>query len=138
PPKKLGAATFYLVGSVDATGAPLDGSQSYQLSVPPNVPAKQFWAVTVYDLETAAFIRESPKTEVNSYQNLQKKADGSVDVYFGPMAPMGVESTSIYTAPGKPWFAAFRFYGPEQALFDKTWQLPDIEPAVAAQVRRAA
>jgi hypothetical protein len=26
----------------------------------------------------------------------------------------------------------FRFYGPEKAVFDKTWKLPDIEP-IAAQ-----
>jgi hypothetical protein len=25
------------------------------------------------------------------------------------------------------WFLWFRFYGPEKALFDKAWRLPDIE-----------
>jgi hypothetical protein len=25
------------------------------------------------------------------------------------------------------WFAWFRFYGPEKALFDKSWTMPDIE-----------
>jgi hypothetical protein len=33
----------------------------------------------------------------------------------------------IYTARGKSWFPYFRFYGPEQAFFNKTWNLPDIE-----------
>jgi hypothetical protein len=33
----------------------------------------------------------------------------------------------IYTAPGEPWFTFFRCYGPEDALFDKSWQLPDLE-----------
>jgi len=82
---------------------------------------------TVYALETAAFIREAPKVTVDSYQNTQKNADGSIDVYFGPVAPAGKESNWIYTAPGKRWFTLFRFYGPEKALFDKTWKLPDIE-----------
>jgi len=27
----------------------------------------------------------------------------------------------------KGWFAWFRFYGPEEALFDKSWTMPDIE-----------
>ena len=83
--------------------------------------------MTVYDLETAAFIREAPIVEINSYKKLQKNADASVDVFFGTKAPAGKESNWIYTAPGKPWVAAFRFYGPEKAVFDKTWTLPDIE-----------
>jgi hypothetical protein len=128
PPKKLGAATFYLQVGRDAANAPLDGGKSYRLRVPPNVPAKQFWAVTVYDLGEAAFIREAPRIEVNSYQKPQKNDDGSVDVYFGPKSPAGKESNWVYTTPGKTWWAAFRFYGPEKAVFDKTWVLPDIEP----------
>lgn len=127
PPKKLGAATFYLLGSKDASAALLEGDKTYRLRVPPNVPARQFWAVTVYDLETAAFIREAPKLEVNSYQKLEKNADGSVDVFFGPKAPDGKTSNWVYTAPGKLWMSLFRFYGPEKPLYEKTWKLPDIE-----------
>ena len=128
PPVK-GGASFYLFGSKDAKAAPLEGGKSYRLHVPPKVPARQFWALTVYDLEEANFIRESPKVEVNSYQNLQKNADGSVDVFFGPKAPDGKESNWVYTAPGTRWVSLFRFYGPEKALLDKTWTLPDIEEA---------
>ena len=126
-PKKLGAATVYVGAFVDAKDAPLQGDKIYRLQIPANVPANQYWAVTVYALETAAFIREAPKVTVDSYQNTQKNADGSIDVYFGPVAPAGKESNWIYTAPGKRWFTLFRFYGPEKALFDKTWKLPDIE-----------
>jgi hypothetical protein len=97
------------------------------LRVPPNVPARQFWAVTVYDLETAAFVRESPRVELNSYEQMEKNADGSVEVFFGPVAPLGKEANWIYTAAGKTWFALFRFYGPEKAVFEKTWKLPDLD-----------
>jgi hypothetical protein len=126
-PKKLGAATFYSGAFVDAKGQRLDGSKTYRLRVPPNVPAKQYWAVTVYDPWTGAFIREAPTVAIDSYQDTQKNADGSVDVYFGPTALAGQEKNWIYTAPGKPWFTFFRFYGPEKAVFEKTWVLPDIE-----------
>jgi hypothetical protein len=61
PPKKPGAATFYLVGSKDASAVPLEGGKTYRLRVPPKVPVRQFWAVTVYDLETAAAFASSPK-----------------------------------------------------------------------------
>ena len=129
PPKKLGAASFYLAATTDAAQKPLDGGASYRLRVPANVPAKQFWAVTVYDLETAGFIRGSPRVELNSYQNPETNSDGSVDVYFGATAPAGKEANWVHTAPGKTWFAFFRFYGPDAPLFDKTWVLPNIEVA---------
>jgi len=137
-PKKLGAATYYLSEAKDTANAPLDGAKSYRLHVPPRVPAKQFWAVTVYELETAAFIRESTNVEVNSYQDLQKNADGSVDVFFAPKAPGGKEANWIYTAPGKPWITFFRFYGPGKALFEKTWRLPDLEQIAAEEAEAAA
>jgi hypothetical protein len=35
----------------------------------------------------------------------------------------------IKTVPGHGWFPIFRFYGPEEAYFDKSWKLPDIEKA---------
>jgi hypothetical protein len=127
PPHK-GGVSFYLYGSRDASGAPLEGSKRYRLHVPPSVPARQFWAVTVYDLEESNLMRESPKVEVNSYQDVQENADGSVDVYLGPTAPEGQASNWVYTAPGKRWTTLVRFYGPERPLLDKTWRLPDIAP----------
>jgi hypothetical protein len=48
PPKKLRATTFYLTTATDASNAPLEGSKSHRLHVPADVPAKQFWATTVY------------------------------------------------------------------------------------------
>jgi hypothetical protein len=128
PPKKLGAATLYLWAARDASGEPLQGGINYRLHVPPNVPARQFWAATVYDIETAAFFRNAPSIELNSYgQDIETNPDGSVDVYFGPAAPNGHGANWVYTAPGKPWISAFRIYGPTMQVFDKTWTLPDIE-----------
>ena len=54
-----------------------------------------------------------------------------MDVYFGPSALTGKETNWVYTAPGKRWISLFRLYGPEKALFDKTWVLPDIEKVEA-------
>jgi hypothetical protein len=63
---------------------------------------------------------------------LQASADGSVDIYFGPKAPAGKESNWVPTSAGGKFEVLFRFYGPEKAVFDKTWELPDIE-RIAAQ-----
>jgi len=126
-PKNLGAGTFYLMGANDSTGHALHGEDRYRLTVPAKVPVRQYWAVTVYDCESACFMREAPSISIDSFQQTEKNADGSVDVYFGPTPPEGQDSNWIYTEPGKRWFALFRFYGPEPALFDKSWTLTDIE-----------
>ncbi len=52
---------------------------------------------------------------------------GSVDVYFGPAMPPGQDKNWIQTVSGKGWFPIFRFYGPLEPLYDKTWKLGDIE-----------
>ena len=58
--------------------------------------------------------------------------DGSADIFFGPNAPGGKESNWVPTKAGGGWEIIFRFYGPQRALFEKSWRLPDIE-RVAAQ-----
>ncbi len=60
---------------------------------------------------------------------MQKNADGSVDVYFGPVAPAGKESNWVPTDPKRGFEVMFRAYAPTKAFFDKTWRLPDIEQA---------
>src|SRR5271165_6286399 len=128
PVAKLGGGSFYLSTYYDKSGAQLSGENNYRLHVPSNVPASQFWALTVYDLETEAFFLDSTHLTVDSLDKaVRKNADGTVDVYVGPKAPTGMESNWIYTPPGKNWYPWFRFYGPEKAIFDKSWQLPDIE-----------
>ena len=126
--KNYGTATFYLDLAEDKNGVWLDGGKNYKLVVPPKVPARNFWSVVVYDLETAAWIRNMPKVGVDSNRkNLVVNDDGSVDVYFGPKVPRGKEGNWIPTASGRRFFLLFRFYGPEPAVFDGSWELNDIE-----------
>ena len=128
PVAKLGAGSFYLSAYYDRSGGRLSGDNTYRLHVPANVPASEFWALTVYDLETEAFFRDSTHLTVDSLDNaVRKNADGSVDIYIGPKAPAGMEANWIYAPSGKYWYPWFRFYGPEKAIFDKSWKLPDIE-----------
>jgi len=110
----------------DQTGQLLCGENSYRLHVPANIPASQFWSVNAYDLETASFIRESPRVGISSFEQPQTNADGSVDVYLGPRAPTGKESNWLPTKDGKGYMVLFRFYGPEESLLDRSWKLNDI------------
>ncbi|MDB5983507.1 MAG: hypothetical protein JWQ69_4522, partial [Pseudomonas sp.] len=104
-PKKLGAATFYTVGGHDANGQVLQGDKTYRLHVPAKVPAKQYWAVTAYDLDTACLIRDMPSPGLDSYnEKMHRNTDGSVDIYFGPKAPSGHEDNWVPTKPDAAWF----------------------------------
>jgi len=128
PTASLGKGSFYLGSYVDSQDRPLSGENTYRLHVPPNVPVREFWALTVYDKQTAALFRDSTRLTVGSLDpKLRKNADGSVDLYIGPSAPSGWESNWLYTPRGKGWWPWFRFYGPEDSLFEKKWKLPDFE-----------
>jgi hypothetical protein len=136
-----GAGQFYLMAIRDKQDNLLDGARAYRLVVPAHAPVKQYWSATVYDRSTHALIREATRPSRSSQsQGLQKNADGSVDVYFGPSAPAGKESNWVPTKAGSGFEVLFRLYGPEKAVFDKTWVLPDIEKVgtVAAQTQPAA
>jgi hypothetical protein len=99
----------------------------YRLTVPKNAPVKQYWSATVYDRATHAPIRNARWPSRSSQSpGLQKNADGSVDIYFGPGPPAGKESNWVPTSGDGGFEVLFRFYGPEPPLFDKTWTLPDI------------
>lgn len=123
-----GIGQTYLAAYKDRQSNWLDGGKNYVLRVPPNAPAKQFWSFTVYDIDTRCLIdNPQKKADLSSRQDLQNNTDGSVDLYFGPEAPMGKEKSWVQTLPGKGWFTYFRLYAPTEAYFDKTWKLPDIE-----------
>jgi hypothetical protein len=131
--KHLGAGQFYLMTAKDKDGGALDGAGSYRLNVPANAPVRLYWSATVYDRITHALIRDQKTVSRSSHNpGLQKNADGSVDIYFGPMAPAGKEWNWVPTSASGKFEVLFRLYGPEKPLFDKTWVLPDIE-RIAAQ-----
>jgi hypothetical protein len=126
--KHMGEGQFYLFATRDKDGQILDGAMSYRLHVPPRPPVRQYWSVVLYDFGTHALIRDMKWSSRSSLEpDIEKNADGSVDVYFGPQAPAGKEKNWVPTKPGGRFEALFRLYGPEQALFAKTWVLPDIE-----------
>lgn len=127
--KTPGVGQAYLgAHELAADGSRFDGGNTYRLRVPPNAPAKQFWSVTLYDVDTRSFIQTKEGiADRSSRMDLLKNADGSVDIYMGPKAPAGFEKNWIPTVPGRGWFVLFRLYAPTEAYFDRSWPLPPIE-----------
>ena len=131
--KRPGTAQFYLVSIRDRDDRGFDGGQTYRLHVPPDAPVNQYWSVTAYDRQTHALIKNMPRaSRASNAADVQKNADGSTDIYFGPKAPAGKESNWVPTDPQRGFELMLRVYGPKKEFFDKVWVLPDVEK-VAAQ-----
>ena len=126
-PKNLGGGTFYLCGLRDKDGDLMNGTDTYRLTVPADTPAKDFWSVIVYSMKTKGFMEDVDRVGLSSrvIDSMKRNGDGSVDVYFAPQAPEGMESNWIPT--GEDFFLLFRLYGPDKPLYDKTWVLDDVE-----------
>lgn len=126
--KNYGSSTYYLDLAETPDGEWLDGSRNYKLTMPPDVPVRDFWAITTYDLETASYLRDLEPSSIDSTMpDVVANEDGSVDIYFGPTAPEGKESNWLPTDPERRFFLLARFYGPEPALLDSSFELNDIE-----------
>jgi hypothetical protein len=127
--KIIGGGSQYACATLDAEGNYLDGSRNYRLHLPPNVPVKTFWSIIPYDVQTRSVLQTDQRDAALASESgtVKSNSDGSVDVYFGPTAPVGKETNWIQTAPGKGWFTLLRLYGALEPWFDKTWRPGDIE-----------
>jgi len=127
--KIVGVGSQYAAATTDSKGKPLDGSKTYKIHLPPNIPAKNFWSIVVYDNQTRSMLQTDQ--QFPSIGSLKKgvviNPDTSVDVWFGPTATKGHEANWVQTVPGKGWNALFRLYGPLEPWFDKTWKPGDFE-----------
>jgi hypothetical protein len=126
---KPGIGSHYGIAFLDSQQQAMDGAKTYKLTLPKDVPVKDFWAVTVYDSQTRSQIQTDQQfpTLGSKAKGLQKNPDGSYDIFFGPKAPPGNESNWLQTIPGDGWFAALRMYGPLEAWIKQTWRPGEIE-----------
>jgi hypothetical protein len=127
--KVTGVGSQYALAFVDSEGRPLDGSKTYRVHLPPNIPAKNFWSFVVYDNQTRSMLQtdEQFPSIGSQKEGIVINPDTSVDVYFGPTAPAGHEANWVQTVPDKGWNVIFRLYGPLQPWFDKTWKPGEVE-----------
>ena len=123
-----GVGSQYAVTEHDRDGAYLDGSATYELTLPPDVPAKDFWSVVVYDPQTRSELQTTqPFPSKNSVRDeLVTNPDGSTTLTFGPTPPSEAAANWTQTVPGKNWFVILRLYGPLEPWFDQTWKPGDL------------
>ena len=124
---KPGMGSDYGIAGMDSKHQPLDGAKTYKLHLPPNIPVKDNWSVTIYDTQTRSMMQtDQASAGINSLgEGIKKNADGSIDIYFSPKAPK--DKNWIQTIPGKSWFIILRMYGPLEPWLDKTWRPSELE-----------
>ena len=124
-----GSGSNYAMEYTDKNGKVLKGNNIYKLHLPSNIPAKQFWSVTIYDPQTRSQLQTNQRypSKNNKRDKLNFNKDGSIDLYFAPKPVKGEKANWIQTVPGKSWFAVLRLYGPLEPWFNKTWKPNDIE-----------
>ena len=127
--QNVGKGSQYAIAYLDKDGNALDGSKTYKIHLPPNVPAKDFWSFTLYDNQTRSMLQTDQRFPGidNLGKDLKQNNDRSYDIYFSPEPPKGMENNWLQTVPGKGWNVIFRLYGPLQPWFDKTWRPGDPE-----------
>ena len=121
--------TIYFTTISDATGKEFEAGRTYAITLPKDVPVKQFWSVVVYDRAAYAFIYNPlDRAGLSSFERDKMKlnADGSVTLYVGPKAPEGLESNWIPTQGKRP-VVTIRAYASEEPIYNKTFKLPDFE-----------
>ena len=128
-----GIGSQYLLGMVDSKGRPLNGKNTYKLTLPANIPQERFWSTTIYDNQSRSMIQTDqryPRAGSQSFPSpaAEENKDGSITLYYGPEKPDGVpEGNYVKTIPGRGWFQIIRCYSPTKGFFDKSWRPGEVE-----------
>ena len=125
--QEVGKGQFYVTTYKDSDGEYLQGGNTYQLTMPADVPVNNFWSVPVYDLTYRAMIENgSDKFSLKSTNDLVAEADGSFVLYFAPELPEGAhEANWVKTNVGEGWMTIPRLYGARQEILDHEWRMND-------------
>ena len=126
--RTIGGGSKYPFTPRDKDGNILNGNNTYKLHLPAGIPAKAFWAVTLYNV-TDGSMPETPQImpSTNGYEKIENNDDGSIDLYFGPEKPDGVSDKNwIQTIKGRDFITVIRLYGADIPFFDQTWKPDDV------------
>ena len=128
-----GIGSQYLITMADADKNYFDGAKTYKAMLPKDVPAVNFWSLTVYDNQTRSMLdtpQRYPRAGSQSFPSpaAEANADGTTTVYFSPTQPAGIKRGNwIQTDPKKGWFTILRLYGPLEPFFTKAWRPSEVE-----------
>ena len=100
--RTVGVGSQYLIAYLDEDGESLDGSKTYKIHLPPNVPAKDFWEFTLYDNQTRAMLQTDQRFPgVDSLGNVKVNADGSMTSTSAPRLRKAWRTTGFRRCPAR-------------------------------------
>ena len=121
--------TIYLSALTDAAGAPLAGSNRYEIVFPASglPPANAFWALNVYDARTVDLIpnAQGRYAVTDRMTDLKRRADGSVVVRLQQTRPDAGDVNWLPVNDG-PLFVTLRFFEPAPEVLAGDYSPPAI------------
>ena len=117
-----GTGSAYGLTFRDGGGTFIDGGRTYKVTLPGPIPAKDFWAFSVYDNQTRSLLPTDQKSAGidSNATGLQRNADGGATIWFGPKAPAGNAANWVQTMMGRGCILKLRLYGLLEPWFNKT------------------
>ena len=128
-----GIGSTYLWTMVDSQQNYFDGTKTYRVTLPKNIPAEKFWSFTLYDTMSRSMLdtpQRYPRAGSQSFPSpaAEPNPDGSTTIYFSATQPAGVKRGNwIQTVPGKSFIPCLRLYSPLEPFFAKQWQPSEVE-----------
>jgi hypothetical protein len=120
---------IYPTSEADADGKPYEGTNKYVLHMDKGrmPPVKGFWSLTMYDAQMFFVANPLNRYNLSQRNKLNVNPDGSVDLYLQQDSPGPDKEANWLPAPAGRFIPMFRFYWPEEAIINGTWQPPAVQ-----------
>jgi hypothetical protein len=120
---------IYPTSETDADGKPYEGTNKYVIHFAKGQmpPVKGFWSLTMYDDEMFFVANPLNRYNLSSRNKFNENPDGSVDLYLQKDNPGPDKEANWLPAPAGRFIPMFRFYWPDEAIINGTWQPPAIK-----------
>lgn len=121
----------YPTSEVDATGQPYNGANKYVMHFPKDQmpPVNGFWSLTMYNAEYFFYGNDLNRYTLSARNDLQKNADGSVDLYLQHESPGSDKESNWLPAPADKFILMLRLYWPKEknpSILNGTWKIPAV------------
>lgn len=121
----------YPTSETNAEGQKYSGKNRYVIHIPEGQmpPVKGFWSLTMYDAEYFFVENSLNRYTLSARDELQKNADGSVDLYLQHENPGPEKASNWLPAPDDDFVLMLRLYWPQTetpSILNGTWKPPAV------------